>query len=101
MAWLPEFGQVIYQLAQLKAVAGSASLDAARAAILAGDPANLLEAFPAGIRIDDPRAGRIEDARGLGAYREASVAWLSERNAQARLIAPSAIRHVASRAWPL
>lgn len=87
MAWLPEFGQVIYQLAQLKAVAGSASLDAARAAILAGDPANLLEAFPAGIRIDDPRAGRIEDARGLGAYREASVAWLSERNAQARLIA--------------
>src|SRR3989304_5490511 len=34
------------------------SLGAARAAILAGGPEQLLDAFPDGVRIDDPRGGR-------------------------------------------
>ena len=63
------------------------SLDAARAAILAGDPEQLLDAFPDGVRIDDPRAGRVEDRPALEAYWESSAAWLAGRRADARLIA--------------
>lgn len=87
MTWLTEFGQVIYQSAQLKGSVPAGSLEAARAALLTGDPEKLLEAFPDGVRIDDPRAGRIQGAAALEAYCKQSHAWLAARNGQGRLVA--------------
>jgi len=87
VAWLTEFGQVMYQSAQLKGIVPVGSLEAARAALLAGDPEKLLDAFPDGVRIDDPRAGRVEGREALEAYCEQSQAWLSARNGEGRLIA--------------
>jgi hypothetical protein len=86
VTWLTEFGQLVYQSAQLKGMVPVGSLEAARAALLAGDPEKLLVAFPGGVRIDDPRAGRIEGSAALEAYCEQSQAWLSARNAEGRLI---------------
>ena len=87
MTWLNEFGQILYHSAQLKGIVPVGSLEAARSALLAGDPEKLLVAFPGGVRIDDPRAGRIEGSAALEAYCDQSHGWLQARNAEGRLIA--------------
>jgi hypothetical protein len=87
VTWLTEFGQILRQSAQLKGITMGRSLEAAQSAPLAGDPEKLLDGFPDGVRIDDPRAGRVEGATSLEAFGESSHAWLQERNASARLIA--------------
>jgi hypothetical protein len=87
LTWLTEFGHVIYLSAKLMGIVGAGSLEAARTALLAGDLGKLLDAFPDGVRIDDPRAGRVEGGAALEAYCEQSQAWLSARTAHGRLIA--------------
>ena len=91
MAWHTEYGQALHQSAQLSTIAGlHASLDAARDVLLAGDPVGLLEAFPAGVRIDDQRVGRVEGRAALEDYCRSSAAWMAERQARGRLIASTA-----------
>ena len=87
MTWVTEFGHVTYQAARLKGIGSAVSPGAAREALLGGDPEKLLEAFPEGVRIDDPMAGRVEGSTALEAYCEQSDAWLKARNPQARQIA--------------
>jgi hypothetical protein len=82
--WFTELGQIAHEAAH---IGGAAHLEAAEAALLSGDPVRLLEAFPGGVRIDDPRAGRIEGEAALREYCRSSRAWLSERAAQSRSIA--------------
>src|SRR2546426_84668 len=77
----------MYEAAQLKGIVPVGFLEAARAALLAGDPDKLLGVFPDGVRIDDPRTGRVEGAAALETYCASSHAWLSERQAHGRLIA--------------
>jgi len=77
--WFTELGQVTHEAAHL---GGGAHLDAAGAALLSGDPVRLLEAFPGGVRIDDPRSGRIEGEAALRDFCRASGAWLGERDAR-------------------
>jgi hypothetical protein len=82
--WFSEFGLIAHEAAHI----GSAGhLEAAEAALLSGDPVRLLEAFPGGVRIDDPRAGRIEGEAALREFCGSSRAWLTERQAQSRSIA--------------
>lgn len=85
MAWLTEFGKVIFEAARLEAAADG--LGAARAALLAGDPSRLIEAFPGGVTIDDPRAGRVEGRDALAAYGASNAAWLSERRSRVTAVA--------------
>jgi len=85
MTWLPEFGQVVFEASRLHAA--DAWLAAARDAVLAGDPDRLLEAFPGGVTVDDPRTGHVEGRDGLEAYCAASEAWLRERSARTTPIA--------------
>jgi hypothetical protein len=85
MTWLPEVGPVVYEATRRHT--SDAWLVAAREAILAGDPEQLLEAFPGGVSIDDPREGRIEGLPSLDAYCRASSAWLSERKARTTVVA--------------
>jgi hypothetical protein len=85
MTWLTEFGQVVYEASKLDAAGGW--LGAARDAVLAGDPERLLEAFPDGVTIDDPRAGHVEGRAALVAYCESSAAWLHERDSRTTPIA--------------
>ena len=87
MTWLTEFGDVTYQAALLKRIGSLIPPGAARDTLLGGDPLRLLEAFPEGVRIDDPTAGRVEGSTALEAYREQSDAWLNARNARPRQIA--------------
>ena len=54
--WFTEFGQIAHEAAH---IGGAGHLAAAEAALLSGDPVRLLEAFPGGVRIDDPRLGRV------------------------------------------
>jgi hypothetical protein len=84
MTWLTEFGQVVHEAAHL---AQLDTLDAAHAALHSGDPTQLLEAFPGGVTIDDPRAGRVEAKATLEDYCRESRAWLAERNARTRVLA--------------
>jgi hypothetical protein len=84
MTWFTEFGQVIHEAMHLH---GAEHLAAAEAAILSGDPTRLLEAFPGGVRIDDPRAGRISGEAGLRGFCERSGRWLTERDARIRPLA--------------
>jgi len=90
MTWLTEFGQVVYESARLDATVGLSQ--AAREAILAGHPARLLEAFPGGVTIDDPRAGRLEGGSVLEAFGESSAAWLRERLARTTPLATTLSR---------
>jgi hypothetical protein len=85
MTWLTEFGQVVFEASRLQAAADRPG--AARAALLAGDPARLPEAFPGGVTIDDPRAGRVEGREALAAYGASNAAWLAERHARATAVA--------------
>ena len=77
--WFTELGQVAHEAAHL---GGATHLDAAGAALLSGDPVRLLEAFPGGVRIDDPRTGRIEGEAALREFCRSSHAWLEERGAR-------------------
>ncbi|MFL5778663.1 MAG: hypothetical protein ACJ761_06940 [Chloroflexota bacterium] len=87
MTWFPELNQVMYQSARVETIAPLAqSLEATRAALLAGDPDELLVAFPDGVRIDDPRAGRVEGRAALERYCETSAAWIGERQGNGHLI---------------
>src|SRR5262245_47075538 len=81
--WFTELGQVTHEAAHLGDVR---HLDAAGAALLSGDPVRLLEAFPGGVRIDDPRAGRVEGEAALREFCHTSGAWMSERNARPKQI---------------
>ena len=67
MTWFTEFGQVTHEAAHIGQLG---HLEAAEAALHSGDPTRLLEAFPGGVRIDDPRFGRVE-----GEPRSRSSAW--------------------------
>ena len=78
MVWHTAFGQALHL--------SDATLDA----VVAGDPARLLEAFPDGVRIDDQRVGRVEGRAALEAYGRSSAAWMDERQGHARLIASTA-----------
>ena len=85
MTWLTEFGLVVYEASRLQAAADRPG--AARAAVLAGDPARLFEAFPGGVTIDDPGAGRVEGRPALEAYSASSAAWLAERDPRPTVVA--------------
>jgi len=82
MAWLPGFGDVVARAAGLEP--GSIPDD---------DPGPLLAAFPGGVRIDDPRAGRVEGAgsvegeSAVRAFFRSGATWLAERDARCRLVA--------------
>lgn len=84
MTWLPEFGQVIHEAAHLGQLG---YLEDASAALHSGDPTRLLEAFPGGVRIDDPRFGRVEGEASLTEFCKASDGWLRERDGRPRPIA--------------
>lgn len=84
MTWFTEFGQVIHEAAHLGQLG---HLEAAEAALHSGDPTRLLEAFPGGVRIDDPRVGRVEGEAALIEFCEASTRWLREHDGTPRQIA--------------
>jgi hypothetical protein len=84
MTWFPEFGQVIHEAAHLGQLE---HLEAAEAALHSGNPTSLLEAFPGGVRIDDPRSGRVEGAAALREFCKASDRWLREHDGHPRPIA--------------
>jgi hypothetical protein len=84
VTWFTEFGQVIHEAAHLGRMS---HLEAAEAALHSGDPTRLLEAFPGGVRIDDPRFGRVEGAAYLAEFCKASQDWLREHDGHPRPIA--------------
>ena len=84
MTWFPEIGQVIHEAAHLGQLA---HLQAAEAALHSGDPSRLLEAFPGGVRIDDPRSGRVEGTASLTEFCKTSDRWLREHDGRPRPIA--------------
>lgn len=84
MTWLTEFGQMIHEAAHLGQLG---HLEAAEAALHSGDPTRLLEAFPGGVRIDDPRFGRVEGEAALKDFCAASERWLREHDGHPRAIA--------------
>lgn len=84
MTWFPEFGQVIHEAAHLGQLA---HLEAAEAALHSGDPTRLLEGFPGGVRIDDPRFGRVVGEAALMEFCKASGRWLRDHDGHPRPIA--------------
>jgi hypothetical protein len=87
--WFTEIGQIAHEAAH---IGDAGHLEAAEAALLSGAPVRLLEAFPGGVRIDDPRLGRVdgEGAGGETALRDfcrSSRSWLEEREASSSSIA--------------
>ena len=84
MTWFPEFGQVIHEAAHLGQLG---HLQAAEAALYSGNPTRLLEAFPGGVRIDDPRLGRVEGAASLTEFCRESGKWQKEHDGRPRPIA--------------
>ena len=80
MTWFTEFNQVIHDAAHLGQLE---HLQAAEAALHSGDPTRLREAFPGGVRIDDPRFGRVEGEAALIEFCKASGSWLREREGRA------------------
>ncbi len=82
--WFTEFGQIAHEAAHVGQIE---HLEAAQAALMSGDPVRLLEAFPGGVRIDDPRVGRVEGQAALEDFCRSSRAWLSERAASNRQLA--------------
>jgi hypothetical protein len=85
MIWLPEFGQTVFEASRAHAADGWFA--AARDALLAGNPERLLEAFPGGVTIDEPRAGHVEGRSALEAYGRSSAAWLRARDAKSAAVA--------------
>jgi len=93
MPWLTEFGGVILE-ARRRADAALADRPLApadgrpeRAASLARDPDVLVAAWPGGVTIDDPIAGRVEGIAGIRAFLAIDAGWLRERGAITRLVA--------------
>jgi hypothetical protein len=84
MTWFTEFGQVIHEAAHLGQLG---YLEAADVALHSGDPSRLLEAFPGGVRIDDPRFGRVEGDAALTEFCKESQRWLGEHDGRPRPIA--------------
>lgn len=84
MTWFTEIGQVIHEAAHLGQVS---HLEAAEVALHSGDPTRLLEAFPGGVRIDDPRFGRVEGEGSLTEFCRASDQWLRAHDGRPRQIA--------------
>jgi hypothetical protein len=84
MTWFTEFGQVIHEAAHLGQLE---HLEAAESALHSGDPTRLIEAFPGGVRIDDPRFGRVEGEAALTDLCKASQRWLRDHDGRARPIA--------------
>jgi hypothetical protein len=84
MTWFTEFGQVTHEAAHIGQLG---HLEAAEAALHSGDPTRLLEAFPGGVRIDDPRFGRVEGEASLEEFCLASQRWLKEHDGHPRSIA--------------
>ena len=62
-------------------------LEAVEAAVLRGDPTRLLGACPGGVRIDDPRNGRVEGEAAVAEFCEASRRWLADHDGRPRTIA--------------
>ena len=84
MTWFTEFGQVTHEAAHIGQLG---HLETAEAALHSGDPTRLLEAFPGGVRIDDPRFGRVEGAASLEEFCLASQRRLKEHDGRPRQIA--------------
>lgn len=72
--WLTEIGHLVDATPR----AADAGIDAH------GGPERLLERFPGGVTIDDPRAGRVEGHGGLEAFGRSSAVWLADRSAKVR-----------------
>lgn len=85
MIWLPEFGRIVFEAS--RSHAADDWLPKAREALLAGIPGRLLEAYPGGVVVDEPRAGRVEGRSALEAYGRSSEAWLRERRAGTTAVA--------------
>jgi SnoaL-like domain len=85
MAWLAAFGQVVLEASLRRE--GADRLAPWRAGILGDDPAALVDAFPGGVRIDDPVAGHVEGRSAIAAYGRSSAGWLRDRAAGAVLLA--------------
>lgn len=49
--------------------------------------AALAAAFPGGVRIDDPRAGRVDGTEAVAAFVAESLAWLADRDARVTTVA--------------
>jgi hypothetical protein len=79
MIWLSEFGRIVFEAS--RSHAADDWLAEVRDALLAGIPERLLEAYPGGVMVDEPRAGRVEGRSGLEAYGRSSESWLRERHA--------------------
>jgi hypothetical protein len=79
-----EFGRVVHEAAH---IGPDGHRQVADAALDGGDLAALQAAFPGGVRIDDPRAGRVEGAAALAAFGAENSAWLATRRGTARQIA--------------
>ncbi len=87
MAWLPQFGSVLVESARLGSAGSPARPSAAvEAGLRQGSLLAALDAFPGGIRVDDPVMGRAEGREALASYAESSSAWLVERKGEGRLL---------------
>jgi hypothetical protein len=84
MTWFTDIGHVVHDAAHLGKLG---HLEAAEAALHSGDPTRLLEAFPGGVRIDDPRFGRVEGKPALTEFCRESRRWLEEHAGAPRQIA--------------
>ncbi len=88
MPWLPEFGEVIRKGDEAAHLARAGErIEIAGAAFLDEDPDTVLAAWPGGVAVDDPGAGRVENPDALGAFLASSRRWLAERRARTRLVA--------------
>jgi SnoaL-like domain len=84
MPWLAAFGGVVREAALL---GDSDTTGPAGAEQQGDDVTRLVEAFPGGVTVDDPSAGRVEGDAALADYARESRAWLAERRAHPRSIA--------------
>lgn len=84
MTWLTEFSQIVDEAAHL---GQPVHREAAEAAVQDGDPTRLLDAFPGGVRIDDPRFGRVEGEAALKEFHASSRRWLRDHAGHPRAIA--------------
>lgn len=81
MPWLTGFGDVIAEAGRRTGVLG------ANAASLTADPAALLAAWPGGVTIDDPIAGRVEGLAAIRSFLTVDAGWMRERGGVGRVVA--------------
>jgi hypothetical protein len=87
MPWMPEVFTA--PLAEARRVEARREEDAARTndaiayyeGILAEEPEALIRSFAGEPRVNDPRVGHVEGARGFRAFTSGTVEWLRERDA--------------------